>query len=99
MYAQFTTFLLAKGKHADADAIAARVETVMKELKGFKSVTFVADKSIGEYGIFSVWDSVTDALSAGQNLSARFQQELKDDHQAASTLRMFEVFSPAVDQD
>jgi heme-degrading monooxygenase HmoA len=97
MYARFATFLLGEGQRADAEATAAQIENVMKDLKGFKSVTFVADESIGEYGIFSVWASKEDADSAGETLNAHFQDALKDDYEPPSTLRMFEVFSPTSD--
>lgn len=93
MYARYATFLLGEGQRADAEATAAQIESVMKGLKGFKSVTFMADENIGEYGIFSVWASKEDAYAAGETLNAHFQDALKDDYEPPSTLRMFDLLS------
>ena len=94
MYARFATFLLGEGQRADAEATAAQIENVMKGLKGFKSVTFVADESIGEYGIFSVWASKEEGDAAGEILNSHFQGALGEDYEPPTTLRLYEVFEP-----
>lgn len=94
MYARFATFLLGEGQRAEAEAVAAQIEKVMKGLKGFKSVTFVADESIGEYGIFSVWASKEEADEAGEYLNSHFQGALGEDYEPPTTLRVYEVFEP-----
>lgn len=94
MYARFAMFTLGDGKRDAAKEIAGQFENSMKDLKGYKGSTFIADEKIGEYGVLSMWETAQDAKHADAALAPEFIKSLLGQVQRAPIRRILEVFEP-----
>lgn len=94
MYTRFVLFTLGKGKHDAAKEVAGRFENAMKDLKGYKGSTFIADENIGEYGVLSMWETAQDAKQADASLAPDFIKSLFGQVQHPPIRRILEVFQP-----
>lgn len=94
MYARFVLFALGKGKREVAENMAQQQLLAMQGLPGFKGVTFIADESIGEYGLVSLWESKKNAQSAEVTLTPAYLQVLKGHLKRVPIRRVLEVLQP-----
>lgn len=94
MYARFVLFTLGEGKRDVAKDVAGRFENAMKDLKGYKGSTFIADENIGEYGVLSMWETAHDAKHADAAVAPDFFKTLNGHVQRAPIRRILEVFQP-----
>lgn len=94
MYARLVMFTLGEGKRLFAEGMAKQFHTVMQGLKGFKNATFIADESIHEYGVLSLWETKEDAEAAGAAMGPGLQQALQGQVQGPPSIRLLEVFQP-----
>ena len=57
MYAQLVVFKTAPNKLAEADSLADHSYTAVKDVPGFKGVTYFGDPDNNEYGALYLWES------------------------------------------
>jgi quinol monooxygenase YgiN len=93
MYARLVRFSLGTGKRAVAQALADDLSPQIAALPGCKGVTVFGDDSDGQYGIFVLWDSESNANAAAQVIRPKLEQHIADHVQAALDTRLFEVLS------
>lgn len=94
MYTRFVMFTLGEGKRDTAKEIAGQFEDAMKDLKGYKGSTYIADDKIGEYGVLSLWETAQDAKHADAALAPDFYKTLLRRTKYAPIRRILEVFEP-----
>jgi heme-degrading monooxygenase HmoA len=94
MYARLVMFKLGTGQDAFAEGMAAQFLKAMQDLAGFKQAIFIGDRSIGEYGVLSLWESKEAAEAAGAALAPGLQQALQGQVQSPPSIRVLEVFEP-----
>ena len=61
MYANLVMFTLGPGKRSTAAKLFERFAPAAKARKGFKTLTVLADDTVGEYGVLVVFESKEDA--------------------------------------
>jgi len=94
MYAQLFMFTLGPGMRSTAEKIADQFASKHETLKGFKSVTYIGDEAVGEYGSLSLWDSKEEVEAAGEVLGPQIEQALSGIVKGPPTRRLFEVYEP-----
>ena len=94
MYTRFAMFTLNEGKRETAKEIMGRFENAMKDLRGYKGSTYIADDQIGEYGVLSLWETAQDAKHADTVLATDFYKALFRRTKYAPIRRILEVFEP-----
>jgi len=92
MYAQWVMFTLGPGTRSTAEKLADQFAPVLRTLKGFKSVTFIGDDSVGEYASLSLWESKEDAEAAAAATGPRLEEALSGIVKGPPTRRLFEVY-------
>jgi len=94
MYARLVMFTLGPGTRSTADKLVDQFAPDLRAQKGFKSATFLADDSVGEYGAFVLWESKEDAEAAFEALNPQLEKALTGIVQGPPTTRLFEVVKP-----
>jgi hypothetical protein len=94
MYLRLVMFTLGPGMRSRAEGLAAQFGPILKAQQGFRSVTFFADDSVGEYGALIEWDSRDDAEAARTALEPHLLQALVGVAKGSPLLRRFEVYDP-----
>jgi hypothetical protein len=94
MYARFVLFALGNGKRDVAEDMAKKQQSAMQGMQGFKEATFIADETIGEYGIMSLWESKENAQAAEVTLTPGYLQVLKGHLKRIPMRRVLEVMQP-----
>lgn len=94
MYARFVLFALGSGKRDVAKDMVKKQQSAMRSLPGFKGVTFIADESVGEYGLMSLWESKENAEAAEVTLTPSYLQFLKGHLKRIPMRRVLEIFQP-----
>jgi quinol monooxygenase YgiN len=94
MYARLVMFTLGPGTRPTGEKLAEQFAPALRAMKGFKSVTFFLDDTVGEYGAFVLWESKEDAEAAIAVLDLQLQQALTGIVQGPPTLGLFEVYEP-----
>ena len=93
MHARLALIQLGPGKRADVDKMMPALEEKLRGLKGFKSVTWLADDQAGEYGSLSMWASQADAEAASQAMRPLVMKAVETitTAEGESRVRHFEV--------
>jgi hypothetical protein len=86
-------FTLGPGKRAAAQAIANEIAPLIASQPGCQGVTVFGDESDGEYGIFVLWDSTTNANAAAGVVRPQLDAHLSGNVQGQPDARLFEVIS------
>ena len=94
MYARLVILTLGPGMRSTAEKLADQFAPVLRTLKGFKGVTFLADDAAGEYASFSIWESKEDAEAAIAATAPQLEQALSGIAKGPPTRRLFEVYEP-----
>ena len=94
MYANLVMFTLGPGKRSTAEKLFERFATAAKARKGFKTLTVLADDTVGEYGVLVVFESKEDADATFEALFPQVQEALAGIGQGQPTRRLFEVLEP-----
>jgi len=94
MYAQLVSFTLEPGMRQTAEKLADQFDPALKSLKGFKSASYLASDSTGEYATFSLWESKEDAEAAAAITGPRLEEALKSIAKSGPTRLMFDVYTP-----
>ena len=93
MYARLNIMNMRPGQREFAEGVADKVAPAMRELKGFRSVTFIGDFENGEIGGLSVWETKEDAEAAGEAM-AWLQELVGDKLKGPPDVKVFEVYEP-----
>lgn len=96
MYAFMTMFVLGPGMRSTAEKIADQFAPAYGSAKGFKSIMYLGDDSVGEYGSISVWESLEDLNAFRQIGGPRLEKALSGIVKGQPNLRLFEVYEPKV---
>ena len=93
MYARLALIQLGPGKRAEVDKITPSLGEKLRGLKGFKSVTWLADDQAGEYGSLSMWESEKDATAASEAMRPLVMKAVETitTAEGESRVRHFEV--------
>lgn len=94
MYANQVMFTLGPGKRSIADKLFDQFSPAIRARKGFRSVTFLGDDTVGEYGALIVFESKEDADATFEALSPQLQQAVVGIAESPPTRRLFEVLEP-----
>ena len=82
MYANFVSFTLGPGKRSVADKLVAQFDPAIRAREGFKTVTFLADDTAGQYGALVVFNSQQAAQATFETLFPRLEAALEGIAQA-----------------
>ena len=94
MYASLSTFNLGPGMRSAGEKLADQFAPVLKTLKGFKGVTFLADVEAGEYMALMIWESKEDAEAAHALTAPKMQEAAGSILKAPPTRKVLEVYEP-----
>ena len=94
MYASLLTLNLGPGMRLAGEKLADQFATVLKTLKGFKGVTFLADDTAGEYVSLTLWESKEDRDAAIAVVDPQLKQAVSGIAKGPPTRRFFEVYEP-----
>ena len=94
MHARLVMFTLGPGSRSRAEQTADQFASALRGLRGFQSVTFFADDTVGEYGALSLWESKEDIEAAAAALDPRLNEALSGIVKGPPIFRLFEVYEP-----
>ena len=94
MYARLVLFTLGPGTRSTAEKLVDQFAPLLRAWKGFKSATFLADDTAGEYGTLVLWESKEDAEAAFEALNPQMEKALTGIVKGPPTLSLFEVLEP-----
>jgi len=94
MYAQLITFKLEPNMRGAAEQIANQSLPGYKSMKGFKSVTYIAEVESGEYGALSIWESKEDLEAAVAILRPKTDEALANIVKEPPVRKIYEVYEP-----
>ena len=94
MYASLTPLNLGPGMRAAGEKMADQFAPVLKNLKGFKGVTFFGDATVCEYNTLIIWESKEDAEAANTIMAPKIQEAAGSILKGPSTRKVFEVYKP-----
>jgi quinol monooxygenase YgiN len=95
MYARLVTFKLGPGKRSEAKKLVESFDPKIRARNGFKSLTFLGDDTLGEYGGLMVYESEADAEAAFEALYPQLGKALTGIAQGPPTNHLFEVLEAA----
>ena len=95
MYARLVIFKVGPGNRSTIEKLVDEFGPLYRAQKGFRHAFIIGDAAAGEYGSFSVWESMEDSEAANAVIAPRLQQALKG-LQGLPNRRVFEVLQPEV---
>ena len=95
MYANLTLFTLGSGKRSTAEKLVAQFTPTLAAREGYETATFLADDTVGQYGVLVVFDSKEAAQDTWETLSPRLAKALEGIAQGPPNRTLFEVVEPA----
>jgi len=93
MYARLVRYSLGPGKRAEAQGLADHLAPLIAAQPGCASVTIFDDESNGEGGVFVLWDSEADAMTAAGIIRPLLDEHLSGHLEGPPDTRLFEVLS------
>ena len=94
MYAQLVMFTLGPGMRTEAEQMADKFNALHKDIKGFRSATFIGDYANGNFGSLTIWDSPGNLQAAGDILRPKLQEALSGIARGEPSVQIFEVYEP-----
>ncbi len=94
MYARLNMMNVGPGQREFGEGVADKIAPAMRALKGFRSVTFIADFETGDIGGLSVWETKQDAESAGEAMASMLQESVGDKLKGPPDIKVLEVYEP-----
>jgi heme-degrading monooxygenase HmoA len=80
--------------HSTAEKLADQFSPAHRTGKGFKSETFLADDTAGEYGSFTLWQSKEDIEAFRMAATPQLLTALSGIAKGPPSIRLFEVYEP-----
>ncbi len=74
--------------------LANRWHAGVSTLPGFISVSFLSDESTGEQGYISYWETLEQAIDAGEKVGRQLPRALANVITSPPRIRYFEVYEP-----
>ncbi|MCK4348804.1 MAG: hypothetical protein KAW47_09335 [Thermoplasmatales archaeon] len=96
MYALLTMFTLGPGMRSTMEKLVDEFAPVHRNMKGFKSMTFFGDDTVGECGALSIWESKEEAEDVLKTTGPGLRQAVSSIVKGQPTRRVFEVLEPKV---
>ena len=93
MHARLTTWRVGAESRQKMERLADGVSQHLRGMRGFQSITFLADDDAGEYSSLAVWESREAAEAATQALATQLRQAVAD-LGVQPEIRTFEVYEP-----
>lgn len=94
MYALLLLFALGPGMRSTAEKLGDQFAPAHRNAKGFKSETFLADDTAGEYGSLTLWES-REAIEAFRKVAGpHLEKALTGVAKGPPSIRLFEVYEP-----
>jgi hypothetical protein len=93
MYARLVRYSLGPGKSAEAQVLADHLAPLIAAQPGCTSVTIFGDESNGQGGVFVLWDSEADAMTAAPIIRPLLDEHLSGRVEGPPDTRLFEVLS------
>jgi hypothetical protein len=93
MYARLVRYSLGPGKRAEAQALADHLTPLIAAQPGCAGVTIFGDESNGQGGVFVLWDSEADAMTAAGIIRPLLDEHLSGHLEDPPDTRLFEVLS------
>ena len=94
MHARLVTLKLKPGSMSTAEKLADHAASVIRDLKGFKDVTFFGNNETGEYGSLSLWETEDDAEAVSKATGLQIRDIVGDLLIERPTVRICEVYGP-----
>lgn len=94
MYAVWTTVTLGSGMRQTGEKLCDQFAPVFRGMKGFESMTFMIDDTVGDLAALTLWESKEDAEAAIAAVSSRSEQAVSGIAKGPLTRRFFEVYEP-----
>ena len=94
MYATLSTYQFGPGMRPTGEKSADQSASLIKNLKGFKRITFFADVEIGQYMSLTIWETKEDAEAAYAVIAPKMQEAVGSILKAPPTRKIFEVYEP-----
>lgn len=94
MYARMLMVELGSVDRDMAESLAQRWHAAVSTLPGFVSVSFVSDDAAGEYGYFSVWESLEEAKAVEDAVGPQLPEAIREIAAGPPRVRYFEVYEP-----
>jgi hypothetical protein len=93
MYARLVRYSLGPGKRAEAQALADQLAPLIAAQPGCTGVTIFGDESNGQGGVFVLWDSEADAMTAAGIIRPLLDERLSGHLEGPPDTRLFEILS------
>ena len=94
MYAALSMVTLGPGMRSTAEKVCDQFAPVFRGLKGFKSMTFMLDDTVGDLAALILWETKEDAKAASAAVGSRSEQAVSGIAKGPITRRVFEVYEP-----
>lgn len=94
MHVRLVTLKLKPGSMATAEKLADHAASVIRDLKGFKHVTFFGNNETGEYGSLSLWETEEDAEAVSNATKLQIRDVVGDLLTERPVVRICKVYGP-----
>lgn len=94
MYASMTLFTAKPGMRERMERLADEMLAGMRQMRGFKNMTFVMDSDRDEYGGIALWESKEAAQEAMSKTGPKLEETLSDVLVGSLNRWLFEVYEP-----
>jgi heme-degrading monooxygenase HmoA len=94
MYGLLLLSPLGPGMRPTVEKLGDQFSPVQKIAKGFKSETFLADDTTGDYGSLTLWKSKEDIGAFQKAASAHLTKALSGIAKGPPSIRVYDVYQP-----
>ncbi|KPV42721.1 antibiotic biosynthesis monooxygenase family protein [Alicyclobacillus ferrooxydans] len=96
MYARVTKVVLGPDTQWEAERIADLFSILLKEQKGFRGITYLADYDNGEYKSVSFWETEEDLMTSLANIRPILMDAVGSKYQWDPSFQVYKVYEPKV---
>jgi heme-degrading monooxygenase HmoA len=90
----FLKFNTDPGRRSEVEALADRAFEIAKQQRGLVSIYFVISPDEGEYGSFSLWESMDEAEAGGDAIRSQTGATPQELAAAPPTIDVYEIYKP-----